>query len=207
MFPSTKAFLVTSVLLLYLLGCKSYQVNGELVAKDVERTIVLPYFNETGFEYLYSGKIEAYGNALSGILVVKKISNTQKRVALLSDFGNTLMDFKIENGEAEVNYILDDLNKKIIVKKLKRYFELLVNSNYPVEAIYQKDENKIYTSELQSKRIKLFENTSGFIQQVKQVSRLKEKVDIKYFSTSEVADSIHFKSNEIPFEMKYYLRE
>jgi hypothetical protein len=182
-------------------------VDGELVSKGVEQTVALPYFNETNFEYLYSGKIEAYGNSLSGILVVKKISDTQKRVALLSDFGNTLMDFKIENGETEVNYILDDLNKKIIVKKLKRYFELLVNSNYPVEAIYQKDGNKIYTSELQSKRIKLFEKASGSIQQVKQVSRLKEKVDIKYFSTSEVADSIHFKSNEIPFEMKYYLRE
>ena len=207
MFPSTKVFLVTSILLLCLFGCKSYKVDGELVSKGVEQTVVLSYFNETNFEYLYSGKIEAYGNSLSGILVVKKISDTQKRVALLSDFGNTLMDFKIENGEAEVNYILDDLNKKIIVKKLKRYFELLVNSNYPVEAIYQKDGNKIYTSELQSKRIKLFENASGSIQQIKQVSRLKEKVDIKYFSTSEVADSIHFKSNEIPFEMKYYLRE
>jgi hypothetical protein len=182
-------------------------VDGELVAKDVEQTLILPYFNETGFEYLYSGNIEAYGNALSGILVVKKISDSQKRVALLSDFGNTLMDFKIENGEAEVNYILDDLNKKIIVKKLKKYFELLVNSKYQVEAIYKKDGNNIYTSELQSKRIKLFENSSGSIQQLKQVSRLKEKVEIKYFSSSDIADSIHFKSNEIPFEMKFYLRE
>jgi Ni,Fe-hydrogenase I large subunit len=182
-------------------------VDGELVSKDVEKTLVLPYFNETDFEYLYSGKIEAYGNALNGILVVKKISDSQKRVALLSDFGNTLMDFKINNGEVEVKYVLEDLNKKIIVKKLKKYFQLLVNSNYDVEAIYKKDGNKIYTSELQSKRVKLFENSLGLIQQLKQVSRLKEKVEINYFSSSNIADSIHFKSNEIPFEMRYYLRE
>ena len=207
MFPSTRAYLVISITLLSLFACKSYKVDGELVSKGVEQTVVLPFFNKTDFEYLYSGRIEAYGNSLSGILVVKKISDSQKRVALLSDFGNTLMDFKIENGEAEVNYILDDLNKKIIVKKLKKYFELLVNSNYPVETIYEKDGNKIYTSELQSKRIKLFENTSGSIQQVKQVSRLKEKVEVEYFSSSDIADSIHFKSNEIPFEMKFQLRE
>lgn len=207
MFQLTRAYLVISLSLLSLFACKSYQVDGELVSKDVEKTLVLPYFNETGFEYLYSGKIEAYGNSLSGILVVKKISDSQKRVALLSDFGNTLMDFKIKNGVAEVNYILDDLNKKIIVKKLKKYFELLVNSNYQVEAIYKKDGNNIYTSEIQSKRVKLHENASSAIQQVKQVSRLKEKVEIEYFSSSEIADSIHFKSNEIPFEMKYYLRE
>lgn len=207
MFPSTRAYLVTSVLLICLFGCKSYRVDGELVSKDVEQTLILPYFNETGFEYLYSGKIEAYGNSLSGILVVKKISDSHKRVALLSDFGNTLMDFKIENGEAEVNYILDDLNKKIIVKKLKKYFELLVNSNYQVEAIYEKEGGKIYTSKLQSKRIKLFENSDGSIHKLKQVSRLKKKVEINYFSSSELADSIHFKSNEIPFDMKYYLRE
>ena len=207
MFQSTRAYLVISLLLLSLFACKSYQVDGDLVTKDVEQKLVLPYFNETGFEYLYSGKIEAYGNSLSGILVVKKISDSQKRVALLSDFGNTLMDFKIENGEVEVNYILDDLNKKIIVKKLKKYFELLVNSNYQVEAIYKKDGNKIYTSELQSKRVKLYENASSTIQQVKQVSRLKEKVKIEYYSTSDIADSIHFKSNEIPFEMKFQLRE
>ena len=207
MFPSTRAYLVISITLLSLFACKSYKVDGELVSKDVEQTVVLPFFNKTDFEYLYSGKIEAYGNSLSGILVVKKISDSQKRVALLSDFGNTLMDFKIENGEAEVNYILDDLNKKIIVKKLKKYFELLVNSKYTVEAIYEKDGNKIYTSEIQSKRVKLYENASGSIQQVKQVSRLKEKVEVEYFSSSDIADSIHFKSNEIPFEMKFQLRE
>lgn len=207
MFQLTRAYLVISLSLLSLFACKSYQIDGELVSKDVEKTLVLPYFNETGFEYLYSGKIEAYGNSLNGILIVKKISETQKRVALLSDFGNTLMDFKIENGEVEVNYILEDLNKKIIVKKLKKYFELLVNSEYQVEAIYKKEGENIYTSKFQSKRVKLHENASSAIQQVKQVSRLKEKVEIEYFSTSDIADSIHFISNEIPFEMKYYLRE
>jgi hypothetical protein len=202
-----RKYLVISLVLLSLFACKSYRVDGELVSKDVEQTAVLPYFNETGFEYLYSGKIEAYGNSLNGILIVKKISDSEKRVALISEFGNTLMDFKIENGEVEVKYVLEDLNKKIIVKKLKKYFQLLVNSNYDVEAIYKKDGDKIYISKLQSKRMKLFENSDGAIHKLKQVSKLKKKVEIEYFSSTDIADSIHFKSNEIPFEMRYYLRE
>lgn len=202
-----RKYLVISLLLLSLFACKSYRVDGELVSKDVEQTLVLPYFNETDFEYLYSGKIEAYGNSLNGILIVKKISDSEKRVALISDFGNTLMDFKIKNGEVEVKYVLEGLNKKIIVKKLKKYFQLLVNSKYNVEAIYEKDGGKIYTSKLQSKRVKLFENSDGSIHKLKQVSRLKKKVEIEYFSNSDVADSIHFKSNEIPFEMKFSLRK
>jgi hypothetical protein len=202
-----RKYLVISLLLLSLFACKAYQVDGELVTKDTDQTLVIPYFNETGYEYFYSGKIQAYGNSLNGILVVKKINDSQKRIALISDFGNTLLDFEIKDGETTVNYILDDLNKGIIVKKLKKYFEILVNSNYPVEAVYRKDNNKIYTSKLQSKRVMIFENSSGSIHKVKQVSRLKKKVEIEYFSSSNIADSIHFRSNEIPFEMEFTLRE
>jgi hypothetical protein len=201
-----KKYLVISLVFFTFWSCKTYPVEGEFISKATGETLIIPFFNETGYEYLYSGKISAYGKSFNGILVVKKISDSEKRIALVSDFGNTMIDLVVKNGKSEVNYILDDLNKAIIRNKLKKYFELLVNSEYTTESVYKSADKNIFTSEFQSKQVIIYENNASLVEKVKQVSRTKKKVEIMFYSKANYADSIHFKSHEIPFEMKYYKR-
>lgn len=203
-----KKYLIISLCCFTLFSCSNYRAKGEPIYNLPNQTVLVPYFDSIQKEFLYTAKIKTYDNQFNGILVVKRVDDNKKRVALITDFGNTLMDFEIFNDEVKVNYMLDDLNKKIIVNKLKKYFQLLVHADYAIEALNKTNDKLIYTSELQSKRVFIYEDTTGNINRLKQVSRFKEKVEIDFYSeNSTYADSIHFKSNEIPLEMKFYSRK
>jgi hypothetical protein len=158
----------------------------------------VPYFNTSQKEYLYSADINVFKNALSGILVVKKLENGSKRLALLSEFGNTLLDFEFIKDEVNVIYIMEDLNKRIIVKKLKKYFQLLVQSEYEIRKTYEAEGRKTYISKLQGKRIFLNLNTTEQLSHLKQASIFKNKVGIHFYGDKEYADSILFESFELP---------
>ena len=49
--------------------------------------------------------MEVYGNDISGILIIKKISETTHRVVLTSDFGNKMIDFEISENDFKLNYV------------------------------------------------------------------------------------------------------
>ncbi|WP_417265456.1 hypothetical protein [Brumimicrobium sp.] len=206
MFKLIRVFLITSVFILFTTACKHYKVEGTKIESSKERTVV-PYFNTAGKEYLYNAKIDVFNNELSGILVVKKLDDKRKRLALLSEFGNTLLDFEMINNEVNVIYIMEDLNKKLIVAKLKKYFQLLVHSNYEIKQTYSSENGSNIVSKLQGKRIILRNNNNAQLISLQQVSVWREKVKIDFYGEGKHADSIHFKSLELPVKIKLRMRK
>jgi hypothetical protein len=73
--------------------------------------------------------MDIYKNHVSGILIIKKISETTHRVVLTSDFGNKLIDFEISEDDFKLNYVLPDLDKKIVINFLKNDFQQLLKRN------------------------------------------------------------------------------
>ncbi|HLV43249.1 MAG TPA: hypothetical protein VKY37_13290 [Brumimicrobium sp.] len=192
-----RAFLVINAFVFSLSSCKHYVVKGKVIETGDEKFTV-PYFNTSQKEYFYNADIKVFGNSIKGILVVKKLEGKRKRLALLSEFGNTLFDFEMVDDNVNVIYIMEDLNKKVIVKKLKKYFQLLVNSEFKVEKRYDLEEGEIQISKLQGKRIFLSLNEDVELINLRQASIFKSKVEISYFGDNEYADSIAFKSLELP---------
>ena len=109
----TTRFLVTSLLLVVLISCKSYHVEGATKVASTTTNFQNLYFSNSETDYVYKAHIEVYGNDLSGIFVVKKVNDSVHRVVLTTDFGNKLLDFELSENDFKVNYIVDDLNKKI----------------------------------------------------------------------------------------------
>ena len=58
------------------------------------------------------------------------------RVALTTDFGNTLFDFENQSGKIKTNYITPDLNKKIIIRTLTTDFKHLLKTHWQVTQKY-----------------------------------------------------------------------
>ncbi len=194
----TRLFLVIS--LFFLSGCAQQNISGErLVIKTQKYTI--PYFNVPQKEYSYQANIEAFDNSINGILAVKNFGEYHKRLALLSDFGNTLLDFEFQNEKVKVHYIMEDLNRKIILKKLKKYLHLLVHSNYKVKKMFKFDQESVIQSKFQGKRMFLYIDSNDRLTHLKQASVFKDKVDIYFYGQSETADSILFISHEIPINI------
>ena len=76
--------------------------------------------------------MEVYGNDISGILIIKKISDSTHRVVMTSDFGNKMIDFEISENDFKLNYVLPDLDKKMVINFLKNDFRELLKQKYAV---------------------------------------------------------------------------
>lgn len=200
MFKLIRVSLIISLSFFLFSSCSNQRILGENV--DFEETnYTTPYFNTNQKEYLYSASIKAFGNNIKGILAVKKLGEDHKRLALLSDFGNTLLDFEFIQGKVKINYVMDDLNKKIILNKLKKYLHLLIHSDYEVKKMFKSEEQRVIQSRFQGKQLFLFIDNSNRLTQLKQASKFKDKVDIYFYGASEEADSISFISHELPIRI------
>ena len=74
--------------------------------------------------------MDIYKNHISGILIIKKISETTHRVVMTSDFGNKMIDFEISENDFKLNYVLEDLNKKMVINFLKNDFQELLKRKF-----------------------------------------------------------------------------
>lgn len=142
----TIRFLVTSFLLVVLISCKSYQIEGVTKVTSTTTNFQNLYFSNPETDYVYKAHIEVYGNDLSGVFVVKKINDSTHRVVLTTDFGNKLLDFELSENDFKVNYIVDNLNKKIVINTLRNDLGLLLKSNFHVDEVFENEESIVYLS-------------------------------------------------------------
>ena len=119
--------------LLLLVGCSTpYQLPSQYqLAPKTTETVKNPYFS-VGEQYLYRATITTYGHTFSGLLAAKITADNAWRVALTTDFGNTLFDFEKKEGRVEVNYALPDLNRKVIINTLIADFQKLLQTHFVV---------------------------------------------------------------------------
>lgn len=105
-----------------------------------------PYFSNPEIDYIYKTHIEVYGNDLSGIFVAKKINDSVHRMVFTTDFGNKLLDFEISETSFKINYVVEDLDKKLILNTLEKDFKLLLKQSFKVDETFENDAFYIYKS-------------------------------------------------------------
>ena len=138
-------FLTISFLCTLLYSCKPYQLQGVVSSENVETTVENRYFSDPETDYVYKAHIEVYGHDMSGLFIIKKISDTNHRVVFTTDFGNTLFDFEIgDNNDFKLNFIIDNLNKKIIINTLKKDFSFLLHKDYLSKQSFVSKDYRIY---------------------------------------------------------------
>lgn len=140
-------FRINCILVFLLTSCGSNQV-----AKDYKKvpldtnTIEVPYFSNPEIDYVYKANISVYGNELTGIFIAKKINETTHRIVFTTEFGNKLMDFEISETDFKVNFILEELDRKILINTLEEDFRLLLKKEYVIQEQHQNESHDIYKS-------------------------------------------------------------
>ena len=125
--------------------------------------------------------MDIYKNHVSGILIIKKIKETTHRVVLTSDFGNKLIDFEVSENDFKLNYVLPDLDKKIVINFLKSDFQELLRQKYPVNESFENENSKIYLSKIEKKNYYLFFNKeNNLLKQIIYTKNNKEKIDFTF---------------------------
>lgn len=181
----TMRFLVISTISFLFFCCKPLQIEGVLSKGNHNDFITLSYFSDPNVDYVYKAQIDVFGNPVSGIFIAKKINETTHRIVFTTEFGNKLLDFEISDNTFKVNYIVDDLNKKIIVNTLKDDFRLLLQSNYKVGQVFENQNERIYTSEVSHKHYFLYTDEGNYkVHKLVKASKYKEKVVVEFVSKS-----------------------
>ena len=158
-----------------------------------------PYFSNTEIDYVYKAKIEVYGKNFGGILILKKIGQENHRVVFTTEFGSKVFDFQFEGDTFTKHFMVEDLDKKIIINILKDDFKLLVNEKSKILEVYESTNQRIYKTE-SDKRFNFYflEDAPEKLKKIVNTSKTKEKVEINFISSDgKIADSIAIIHNNI----------
>ena len=190
-------FLILS-LCLFIVACGSYPKKAGLIPTNLEvQTVSNPYFSDLAKDYVYKAQIEVYGNSFGGLFIVKKIEENHHRVAFTTEMGNKLFDFTFNGDDFKVNYIMEDLNKKMFINILKEDFSALIKEQLPVTEAYQNGNHTIYkTSILDQPYFYFIQNET--LDKIVKAKAGKEKTSFLFQEISDnIADQITIKHQSI----------
>lgn len=166
-------YLLISICFIFF-GCASFPKKNNFAPIVVTSNIINPYFANPNQDYIYKANIEVYDNAFGGIFIVKKIGDQHHRIVFTTEMGNKLFDFTFNKDDFTVNYILDDLNKKILINVLKKDFKVLITEHLIAEKNYVITDEIIKKTSLDNKTYYYFESPE--ITKIIRANSHKEKV-------------------------------
>jgi len=75
---------------------------------------------------LYNTQVNVVGKHLSGLLIIKVMPDSSTRMVFTNEAGFKFFDFSFKNNDFTVNYIFEQMNKKAVIKTLRKDFELVL---------------------------------------------------------------------------------
>jgi hypothetical protein len=197
--------LAYSLAFLLFVSCKTYTLADVRPVVNSEKTVENLYFSSHE-DYVYKCQMDIYKNHVSGILIIKKINETVHRVVLTSDFGNKLIDFEISEADFKLNYVLPDLDKKIVINFLKDDFQQLLKQKYSVAESFENQNSRIYLSKIDQKAYYLFFNKeTGLLKQIIYTKNKKEKIDFTFEAKKHIfADSLSLQHRDFKIKIQLF---
>ncbi|MFP4023382.1 MAG: hypothetical protein ACLFVR_02560 [Thiohalospira sp.] len=135
---------------------------------------------------VYKTDIDFYNREISGLLIIKKTEEQNYRIALTTQFGLKIFDFALNEGNLEVVYCIDYLNKKSIISTFENDFNLLLMQN-KFEKIYtlkDVEENyKAWVFKSGKMQYYYFLNTDNIlIEKIEQWKRNAKKISVDLYN-------------------------
>nr|AUN35650.1 hypothetical protein [uncultured bacterium] len=120
-------YLLLSSSLLILLSCSSAYKNLQHTTGDIN---AINKFKPAISVVLYKAEINVIGNYLSGLLLIKKMPDSSTRILFSNEMGFKFFDFEFaQNGDFKVYYILKKMDRKAVIKTLRKDFQLVLMQN------------------------------------------------------------------------------
>lgn len=96
---------------------------------------------------LYNTQVNVVGKHLSGLLIIKTMPDSSIRIVFSNEAGFKFFDFGFTGSGFKVYYIYRQMNKKPVIKTLRKDFQLLLMNRLDVANAYilNKDSVRYYT--------------------------------------------------------------
>lgn len=194
--------MLLSSLLCLLLGCSS-------AYKHLEKTSGNPAdilkFKPEISVVLYKAQIDVIGNYLSGLLLIKKMPDSSTRILFSNEMGIKFFDFGFsKDNDFTVYYILKKMNRKAVIKTLRKDFEIVMMQHIDTSnAFIKKDSNRnLYYGFPQPKGFNYYITDSSTTQllRMERASKRKPVVTVTTAGyTNGLPDSIGFTHHKFDF--------
>lgn len=203
---------ISSILVFLLSSCSTNNVVKDYKKIPLEKTTLeVPYFSNPAMDYVYKANITVYGKELTGIFIAKKINDTTHRVVFTTEFGNKLLDFEISENDFKVNFILEELDRKMLINTLITDFRLLLRSHYNISEQFDNTENKVYVSLEKNKWNYLFlSKPTNRLSKIVYASKRKEIINLFYTSENDIFAEkiiIQHQNIKLKIELNYFNQE
>lgn len=177
-------FLRISICLL-IFGCASYPEQNNFKSVDRISAFTNPYFSDLSKDYVYKANIEFYDHNFGGLFIVKKLGDQQHRIVFTTEMGNKIFDFSFNANDFKVNFILDELDKKMLINILKNDFKVLITENLKASNSFVNNEQTIHEVDIDGKTYFYFYSQS--LNKIVNVPHRKAKVT---FLFKDINDNI-----------------
>jgi len=181
-----------------LVGCASYTKKNNFKEVAVTDGLVYnPYFSDASKDYVYKAKIDVYNKSFGGIFIVKKIAKKEHRVVFTTEMGSKIFDFSFYNDDFKVNYILEEMDKKILINILEKDFRVLIRENESVLSKSVKENLTLLETKIVNKKyFYAFEGEK--LNSISRVNMGKEKVHFLFSKiNTSTADNIQILHHNI----------
>ena len=135
-----------------LAGCTSLYKGLQKTTGDAA---CLQKFKPAFTSALYNAGVDVTGKHLSGLVVIKKMPDSSTRIVFSNEMGFTFFDFEFSpEGNFKVHRIIKQMDKKPVIKTLRKDFELILMEHLnPISSYIFKDDHFSYIAYPQSKGI------------------------------------------------------
>ncbi|MFT3751305.1 MAG: hypothetical protein QM768_23540 [Agriterribacter sp.] len=91
---------------------------------------------------LYTTQVDVIGKHLSGLLIIKTMPDSSVRIVFSNEAGFKFFDFGFEQDDFKVYYVFDQMDKKAVIKTLRKDFELVLMRHLDAQQSYTAKENQ-----------------------------------------------------------------
>lgn len=154
---------------------------------------------------LYKTEINVIGNYLSGLLLIKKMPDSSTRLLFSNEMGFKFFDFEFSNnGEFKVHYILKKMDRKAVIKTLRKDFEIVLmqNLDYSNASIKKNDSGIFYYTFPQKKGFNYYITDSSANELIRMERTSKRKTIVTVVSqnyNNGLPDSIGITHHKFDF--------
>jgi len=186
-------------------SCSTYTKN---FASERANEKFTPYYLEDFSEGSFKISIEAFDNHFGGILVAKKLETNHFRFAFINEFGGKLLDFELINKELNLNYAIEELDRKIILNMLEKDFAILFSEENRIDEKFSGKNSILWKSPAFIGKKNLYyefdsdENLDKII-----LAKIKEKVSIELRTNENEFPEFEISHGKLPIKIYLHLLE
>lgn len=201
-------FLTCSFFLLILFAsCGTYRYPEASGIRASAPQEVNAYYSDTARSFVYRAKLKAFETDVNGSLLIKTITPNEHRIALVSDFGQTLFDVSVSPDEHELHYAMHELNKGTVVREIANVFRTMTAQRHATSALMFVDQQHYYPVYLVDNCYYVLKERK--VERITQVKRSKEHLLIRYreWNEDDVPVSIAVEHKKFPLTIDLTLDE